>query len=210
MSEDAASVGRKLQEYLGTPGRPVGVKVLRPGKVPDDTGFDRLPSRAPFCRYVSEAAKGKNFIMRLDDLKCNNAELTLGLREPRYGEIELRIPGKVAALRIGPLEESDVVMLILQPGQVMTAALIIDDINLRFRRNRAVCGDSMAEVLNSGQPRITFLCVGSRMSGGFQSDEMVLSLPYALFMELPPKMSKLAQMSRKAQDSLTYRLAKIH
>jgi uncharacterized protein (DUF169 family) len=68
----------------------------------------------------------------------------------------------------------------------------------------------MAEVLNSGQPRITFLCVGSRMSGGFQSDEMVLSLSYALFMELPPKMSKLAQMSRKAQDSLTHRLAKIH
>jgi uncharacterized protein (DUF169 family) len=210
MSEDAVSVGRKLQEYLGMTGRPVGVKVLRDGKIPDESGFDHLQSRAPFCRFVSEAAKGKNFIMRLDDLKCNNAELTLGLREPHYGEIELRIPGKVAALRVGPLEDSDVVMLVVQPGQVMTAALIIENIQLRFRRNRAVCGDSMADVLNSGQPRITFLCVGSRTSGGFNSDELVLSLPYAMFMELLPKMGKLAQMSRKAQDSLTHRLAKIH
>jgi uncharacterized protein (DUF169 family) len=68
----------------------------------------------------------------------------------------------------------------------------------------------MAEVLRSGQPRITFMCVGSRTSGGFHSDEMVLSLPYSQFMELPSKMGKLAQMSRKAQDSLTHRLAKIH
>jgi uncharacterized protein (DUF169 family) len=190
--------------------RPVGVKVIRPGEVPDESTFDKLPSRAPFCLYISEAATGKNFIMRLDDLKCNNAELTLGLREPHYGEVELRIPGKVAALRVGPLEGAEVVMLVLQPGQVMTAALIIENIQLRFRRNRAVCGDSMAEVLNSGQPRITFLCVGSRTSGGFHSDELVLSLPYAMFMALPPKMSKLAQMSRKAQDGLTHRLAKIH
>lgn len=210
MSEDAGSVGRKLQEYLGIPGRPVGVKVLRPGEVIDETGFDRLPAPAPFCRFVSEAAKGKNFVMRLEDLKCNNAELTLGLREPHYGEVELRIPGKVAALRIGPLEGADVVMLVVQPGHVMTASIIMENIQQRFRRNRAVCGDSMTEVLNSGQPRITFLCVGSRTSGGFQNDEMVLSMPYSQFMELPSKMGKLAQMSRKAQDSLTHRLAKIH
>jgi uncharacterized protein (DUF169 family) len=210
MSEDAVSVGRKLQEYLGTPGRPVGVKVLREGEIPDETGFDRLPSPAPFCRFVSEAARGKNFIMRLGDLKCNNAELTLGLREPHYGEIELRIPGKVAALCIGPLEGADVVMLVVQPGHVMTAAIIIEDIQMRFRRNRAVCGDSMTEVFNSGKPRVSFLCVGSRTSGGFHNDEMVLSMPYSQFMELPSKMGKLAQMSRKAQDSLTDRLAKIH
>ena len=192
------------------PGRPVGVKVMRPGEVPDTAAFDKLPARAPFCRYVSEAAKGKNFIMTLDDLKCNNAELTLGLREPRFGEVELRIQGEVAALRVGPLESADVVMLVLQPGQVMTASLIVEDIQLRFRHNRAVCGDSMAEVLNSGQPRITFLCVGSRTSGGFSSDQLVLSMPYSQFMGLPSKMSKLAQMSRKAQDTLTHRLAKIH
>lgn len=210
MSDDAASTGRKLQEYLGMPGRPVGVKVLRPGEDTDNVGFDQLSSRAPFCRFVSEAAKGKNFIMRLDDLKCNNAELTLGLREPHFGEIGLRIPGRVAALRIGPLEDADVVMLILQPAQVMTAALIIEGINLRFRRNKAVCGDNMAEVFNSGEPRISFLCVGSRTSGGYKSEELVLSLPYKQFMELPPKMSTLAQMSRKAQDGLTHRLAKIH
>ena len=184
--------------------------MLRFGEIPDTAAFDKLPGPAPFCRYVSEAAKGKKFIMRLDDLKCNNAELTLGLREPHYGEVELRIPGKVAALRIGPLEGSDVVMLVLLPGHVMTASLIIENIQMRFRRNRAVCGDSMAEVLNSGQPRITFLCVGSRTSGGFHKDELVLSMPYSQFMELPSKMSKLAQMSRKAQDSLTDRLAKIH
>ena len=210
MSEDPASVGRKLQEYLGIPGRPVGVKVLRPGEVLNESGFEHLAAPAPFCRFVSEAAKGKNFIMRLDDLKCNNAELTLGLREPRYGEIELRIPGKVEALRIGPLGGADVVMLVVQPGHVMTAAIIIENIQQRFRRNRAVCGDSMAEVFNSGQPRITFLCVGSRTSGGFYNDEMVLSIPYSQFMELSPKMGKLAQMSRKAQDGLTHRLAKIH
>ena len=210
MSEDAIAVGRKLQDYLGMPDRPVGVKVLRFGELPDTSLFDKLPARAPFCRYVSEAAKGKNFIMALNDLKCNNAELTLGLRESHYGEVELRIPGKVAALRIGPLEGSDVVMMVLQPGHVMTASLIIEDIQMRFRRNRAVCGDSMTEVFNSGKPRITFLCVGSRTSGGLNNDEMVLSLPYSQFMELPSKMSKLAQMSRKAQDSLTHRLAKIH
>ena len=210
MPQSAVSVGLKLQEYLGMSRRPVGVKILRPGEVPVGYAFDQLDSRAPFCRFVSEAAGGKNFIMTLDDLKCNNAELTLGLREPHYGEIGLRIPGKVAALRIGPLEDADVVMLVLQPAQAMTASLIVEGIQMRFRRNRAVCGDNMAEVFDSGKPRLSFLCVGSRTSGGFGPDELVLSLPYKQFMELTPKMSKLAQMSRKAQDTLVDRLAKIH
>ncbi len=210
MPYNATSVGRKLQEYLGMPGLPVGIKVYRPGEPLSDFGFDHLPGKAPFCRFVSEAAKGKQFIMRLSDLKCNNAELTLGLREPHYGEIEFRIPDKVAALRIGPLDDADVVILVLQPAQVMTASLIIEGINLRFRRNRAVCGDNVAEVFNSGEPRISFLCVGSRTSGGFNKDELVLSLPYKQFMELSLRMSKLAQMSRKAQDGLVHRLAKIH
>jgi uncharacterized protein (DUF169 family) len=210
MPDDAISVGRKLSEYLGMEGRPVGVKVLRAGEVPDEAGFDKLEKRATFCRYVSEAAKGRNFIMRLEDLKCNNAELTLGLREPHYGDIEFRLPGHVEALRIGPLDGADIVLMVLQPGQVMTAALIIEDINLRFRKNRAVCGDGVTEVFNTGVPRLTFLCVGSRTSGGFTSDQLVLSIPYTRFMELPAKMSKLGQISRKAQDSLVDKLAKIH
>jgi uncharacterized protein (DUF169 family) len=205
-------ISEKLREYLSLSSYPVGVRVIREGESLDETGCTPIQGRAPFCAYVHRAAQGREaFCMRLENLKCNNAELTLGLRPPRYGDVDLSIKDRVQAIVIGPLEGADVVMLILNPRQAMTAALLLENqVNMRFRHNRAVCGDALVEVLMSGEPRLSMLCVGSRTSGGFLDEEMVLSLPLKTFLELPPKMSKLAAVSRKAQEGLEYRLARLH
>ena len=206
----ADSYAKKIQEYLGMKTRPVGIKLFKQGTVIEDSGIEKIENRLTFCRLVHDAAEGKNFLMRLENLKCINAELTLGLREPRYGNIDFRIKEKISALRIGPAESADIIMLILNPEQVMSAANMVEGINLRFRKNRAICGDCVTEVYNSGQPRISFLCIGSRTNGHFADNELILSMTYKMFLELPSKMSKMASLSRRAKDSLAQRLLNLH
>jgi uncharacterized protein (DUF169 family) len=201
---------KKVQEYLGMTTRPVGIKLFKKGDMIEDSGFEKIENRVTFCRLVHEAAEGKNFLMRLENLKCTNAELTLGMHEPKYGDIDFRIKDKIAAVRIGQPGNADVVILIVNPEQVMSMANIVEGIGLRFRKNRAVCGDCVTEVYTSGQPRISFLCIGSRTDGHFTDNELILSLPYKIFLELPSKMSKFSSLSRKAKDNLAQRFLNIH
>jgi len=207
---DADLNNKKVQEYLGMATRPVYIKLYKQGAIIEQSCFEKIENRLTFCHFVHEAAEGKNFLIRLENLKCSNAELTLGLREPKHGDVDFRIKGKINAVRIGQSENADIVILILNPEQVMSVANLIGGINLRFRKNRAVCGDCVAEVYNSGQPRISFLCIGSRTDGHFTDNELILSLPYKMFLELPSKTSKFASLSRSAKDSLAQRLLSIH
>jgi len=200
------SASRKVKEYLGMSTLPVGIKLMHAGEETERTEYDVGDRRRPFCYFVHEAALGHRFLVRLGDFKCVNADLALGLREPRYAHFEPRIHERIEAVRVGPLADSDLVMLILNPEQVMTAAVMLEGIQVRFGRNRTICGDCSAGVYNTGQPRLTFLCIGPRTTGGFGSSDLVLSMPYQTFLELPSKMGRLAQFSRRAKESLTERL----
>ncbi len=210
MIQELGLESRKVREYLGMTAWPVGVKLIRQGDHIDTARYDKADTRKPFCWYVHEASRGKSFLVRREDLDCNKAEIVLGFREPRFADIEPRIKEKITGMRIGPVEDADTVMLVLNPEQGMTLTNLLPEIQLSFRKNRTVCGEGMASVFNTSQPTMTLLCIGARTDGNFQADELLVTLPYSMFMELPSRMNKFTSLSRQAVDSLTRRFRKLH
>ena len=210
MIQELGVESRKVRDYLGMATWPVGIKLIRQGDQIYTIGHDKADSRKPFCWYVHEASHGKRFLLRREDLDCNKAEIVLGFREPRFADIEPRIKEKIAGIRIGPVEDADTVMLVVNPEQGMTLTNLLPEIRLSFRKNRTVCGEGMASVFNTRQPTMTLLCIGARTDGDFQADELLVTLPYSMFMELPSRMNKFTSLSRQAVDSLTRRFRKLH
>ena len=200
------SNSKKIQEYLGMSGRPVGVKLVRQCVPIDDVGYDKLDGRKTFCRHIHEAAAGQNFMMRLEHLDCTDAELILGFRKPRFADVQPRITEEIAAVRIGPVADADVIMLVLNPEQAMTLSNVLPGIVTTFKKNRTVCGEGVARVCKENQPVMTLLCIGARTDGAFASHELIVSLPYKTFLELPARMGKFVSFSRKALDGLAHRL----
>jgi uncharacterized protein (DUF169 family) len=204
--EGLDSNSKKIQEYLGMSGRPVGVKLLRQGGTINDTGYDKMEGRKTFCRHIHEAAAGKNFVMRLEHLDCTDAEIILGFRRPRFADVQPRITEEIAAVRIGPVADADIVMLVLNPEQTMTLSNVMPGLAVTFKKNRTVCGEGVPRVYYGNQPTVTLLCIGARTDGAFAPHEMLVSLPYKTFLELPARMSKFASFSRKAMDGLAQRI----
>lgn len=210
MIKELDSTSRKVQEYLGMDTRPVGIKLVIEGDPVESPDYDKADSRGPFCRYVHEASRGKNFIIEQQDVDCNKAEIVVGFKEPRFADIEPRVKEKVAAIRVGPAADADVVMLVLTPGQAMTLSNLIPEIKLSFRKNRTVCGEGLAAVYNTKLPTMTLLCIGARTDGGFEPEELLVTLPYKTYLELPAKMTRFASLSRQAVDSLRNRFTRLH
>lgn len=207
--QDLKGISKTITTYLDMSTRPVGVKVFLAGDKIDSAGCAPPDKKLHFCRLVREAASGKDFLITVDNLACPNAEVTLGFREPMYVNIEPRIKAKTAAVRVGPLEDSNVVLLVLSPEQIMIVSILLGGISAKFKGEMAVCGEAVAQVYNDGQPNVTFLCNGARMYGGYQPNELVLALPYKVFIELPSKMGKFASLSKKARDSFTQLLLRV-
>ena len=67
----------------------------------------------------------------------------------------------------------------------------------------AICGEAVAKVYNEEKPNVSFLCSGARELGGFEAHEVVLSLPYALFLELPDRMTKFASLNRSTRGHVS-------
>lgn len=208
-TRDVAAICKTITTYLETSNRPVGVKVYLEGDQFDDSAYGAPAEKLTFCRFVREAARGKDFFIRMKDLNCLNAEVALGFREPTYVNIEPRIKEKTAAVRIGPVEDADIVLLVLNPEQIMIMAILLEGINARFKGDMAVCGEATAYVYNTGQTNVTFLCNGARLYGGYEGNELVVALPYKVFLELPSKMTKFASLSKKARDGFARLLLRI-
>ena len=134
----------------------------------------------------------------------------MGLRAPRFGNIEPRIKDKITAVCIGPLAGADAVLLVLNPEQAMTLAHLLPEIQMSFKNNRTVCGEGVARVCRDRQSVMSLLCIGARMDGGFKADEMLAALPHASFVQLPARMNKLRSISRQAVDSLKGRLTRLN
>ena len=196
--EELERIEENLRSYLGMNHHLVGVKILEEnvdGKHPD--------APVTFCRAVREALEGKELVIGIGDLDCPSAELCLGFREPMFVDVEPRIKTKTKAVRIGPLEDADVILLVLNPEQVMVMSILLGGIKAEFKGEMAICGEAVAQVYNTGEPNISFLCSGARELGGFEASEVVLGLPYALFLELPNKMTKCASLSRSVRGSMS-------
>lgn len=191
-------IEEKVRSYLGMNHRLVGVKIL-------EENADGEHPKAPmtFCRVVREALAGKELVIGIDDLSCPSAELCLGFREPMFVDVEPRIKSKTRAVRIGPLEDADVVLLVLNPEQAMVMSILLGGIKAEFKGEMAVCGEAVAQVYNKGEPNVSFLCSGARELGGFEPHEVVLGLPYTLFLELPDRMGKFSSLSRSVRGSIS-------
>ena len=195
--EELERIEENLRAYLGMNHRLVGVKILA-----ENVDGNYPAVRMTFCQAVREALGGKELVIGIDDLTCPSAELCLGFREPMFVDVEPRIKTKTKAVRIGPLEDADVVLFVLSPEQVMVMSMLLGGITAEFKGEMAICGEAVAQVYNEGEPNISFLCNGARELGGFQAHEVVLGLPYARFLELPSKMSKFASLSRDVRGSM--------
>lgn len=204
MAEDAESIGKAMASYLGMTYRPVGVKLLK-------EPVKEKPSheRKTYCRFVREAAQGQDVVIGMEDLNCLNAEIVLGFREPKYVAIEPRVKEKIAAVRIGPLADADVVLFLLNAEQVMTLSILLEGVRAESQGDMGVCGEATAKVYNEGQPNVTFLCNGARLNGGYEPNDLIISLPYQRFLELPQRMSRFSSLSKKAKDGLSRLLLRI-
>jgi uncharacterized protein (DUF169 family) len=189
--EKPKEIEEKVRSYLGVNHRLVGIKISE-----ENLDGNGLAVPTTFCRAVREALGGKELVIGIDDLSCPSAELCLGFREPMFVDVGPRIRSKTKAVRIGPLQSADVVLFVLNSEQVMIMSILLGGIQAEFKGEMAICGEAVAQVYNEGEPNVSFLCSGARELGGFETDDVVLSLPYALFLELPDSMAKFASLSR--------------
>ena len=193
--ERLEEIEERVRSYLGLNHRLVGIRIS--GKSVDG---NHPAAPMTFCRAVREVLGGKELIVVIDDLCCPNAELCLGFREPMFVDVEPRIETKTKAVHTGPLEDADVVLFVLNSEQVMIMSILLGGIKAEFKGEMAICGEAVAQVYNEGEPNVSFLCSGARELGGFKTHEVVLSLPYALFLELSDRMAKFASLSRSVQN----------
>lgn len=204
MAESAESIGKAVASYLGMTYRPVGVKLLK-----EPVKAKPSHEKKTYCRFVHDAALGQDVVIDMADLNCLNAEVVLGFREPKYVAIEPRVKEKIEAIRIGPLEEADVVLFVLNAEQVMTLSILLEGVRAESRGDMGVCGEATAKVYNEGQTNVTFLCNGARLYGGYEPNHLIISLPYQRFLELPQKMSRFSSLSKKAKEGFSRLLLRI-
>jgi len=198
-------IAETIRTYLGMEFPLVGIKLLT-----EEVNRDHPPGGRTFCQFVRAVLEeGREFIITGDDLSCPSAELALGFREPRYVDVEPRIKRPVKAVRIGPLQEADVVLFFLNPHQVMVLAVLLGGITAEFRGDMALCGEAVAQVVSTGRPNISFLCQGARELAGFQRDEIIVGLPYEMVLRLPERMSKFASLKSALRGGMAQILRRL-
>lgn len=205
MHEDAEKIGEQVRSYLGMTSRPVGIKIYQV-----EVSDGAKPAKPiHYCRAVRDAAKGKDFLIRLGDEACAEAEVVLGFRDPKYVNIEPRIKTRTKAIRIGPLLDADHVIFILNPEQAMTISLLLDGVNGRFGGQISICGEISAQIALDGKTNFSLLCDGARLYGEYEVGEVAFGLPYDVFLQLPEKMGKHSSLSHKAKEGLKHLFMKI-
>jgi uncharacterized protein (DUF169 family) len=166
----------------------VGVKVLK-------DSFDRSKKPAKpmrFCEMVAQALVGKEFIAEISDLSCPSAELCLGYREPRYVDIEPRIkPAETKAVYVGRADNADVILLVLNPEQMMTLSILLGGVSANFRGEFGVCGEAVARVYTERKPNLSFFCNGARMFADFKGNEVILGIPYDAMIKISESITKI-------------------
>jgi uncharacterized protein (DUF169 family) len=167
-----------LRAYLGMKYHTVGIKIN--GKL---NNTHKPQDKLWFCQMVHEAGLGKEFVIKMDDLACPNAEITLGFRVPKYVNIEPRIKKAVKTIKIGSIDDADVVLLILNCEQVMMLSILLGGLNPSFKGELGVCGEAVAKVYEENTPNVSFLCQGARIFGNFKQNEIILGITKSQFDE---------------------------
>lgn len=148
-----------------------------------------------FCEMVHKAGLGEEFVVKMEDLACPNAEITLGFRQPRYVDIEPRIKETVDTIKIGSLDNADVVVLIVDCQQVMMLSILLGGLLPYFKGEFGVCGETVAKVYEEDKPNLSFLCQGARIFGNFRENEVAIGIPKWQFDELSKRIENLLKTS---------------
>lgn len=198
---DGEKVTTLIRSYLGMNHELVGIKILEEGVC------GNKPSKTErFCNLVRRSLKGQTYLIGRENLSCSSAEVTLGFDKPRYLDFEPRIKRKTRAVRIGPIENCDVVLFTLSPKQAMVMSILLGGIEAKFKGERGICGEAVAKVYNERRTNLSFLCNGAREYGGFRENEVVLGLPYHEFLKLPLAMKKFVSLGKgKTEPKITGR-----
>lgn len=182
-------IAREIKCFLDTSHDPVGVQIL---EGTERTGVPAAPRR--FCILEREDLAGAEYTFYFGDLECPGAALALGMTQPHHVEVEPRIHRPVVAVRVGPLEEAEVVLFTVTPRQAMILSILTGGIEAHCKGEHAVCGEVIAWVYESGRPHLSLLCQGVRVLCGFQDDELVVGIPWDLFLTLPGEMARRASV----------------
>ncbi|MEW5944610.1 MAG: DUF169 domain-containing protein [bacterium] len=189
-------LGDAIRAYLGMKTHIVGVKLIEDER----EALHRPGEPMRYCQMVREAAMGKEFTALAEDMACPNSELTLGLRQPKYVDVEPRIKKQVRHVHVFPglNRDFDVALFVVNPSQVMTIAILLGGMTAEFAGELAVCGETTAQVFNEQKPNVSFLCHGARMFGGFRDNELTVGVPAAKVRD----MEELVEMMIKTGGSL--------
>jgi uncharacterized protein (DUF169 family) len=178
-------IAREIRSFLGMSHLPVGVKIVRGSETKDPPAE---PHR--FCILEREDLTGVAHTFRFGDLECPGADLALGMTEPAYVDVEPRIHRSVAAVRIGPPEEADLVLFTATPRQAMVLAVLTGGVEAHCSGTHAVCGEVVAQVYETGRPHLSLLCQGVRDLCRFQDEELVVGVPWRHFSALSDEMAR--------------------
>lgn len=165
-----------IRSFVGSKLKLVGVKILT--EVPD-TADEKPGKPLRYSQLIREAAEGKTYTVEEKDIADANPQLALGFHEPKYVDIQPRIsPPDTKAVRIGPLDGADIVMMILNPRQVMEIAQVYGPLEARFQGELGVEGEATALPYMTGKPNVSFLCNSARLLAGYKDSEVILTMPY--------------------------------
>ena len=172
-----------LKEGLGLKLNPVGIKIS------EELLGKAIEKPAYFDKLVRESAvTGKTFIATNDKLTDPYSHVSLGFEEPKYiKDYEPRIKIKVKSVKIGPVEDADVVLFIVNPEQGMRFTLLLGEIKAEFKCEAAVSGEAIAKVYNEQKPNLTLLCGGARIYGKFKDNEFLIGIPKKVYDEIKDK-----------------------
>ncbi len=192
--DDATVISR----FVGSRLKPVGVKILK-SMPKDKTKKPKKPLW--YSQLIRQAAKGRQFMVEKDDIEDVKPHIALGFIKPKYVDIQPRIsPAATKAIRIGPIEGADVVLMILTPKQVMQIAQVYGPIDACFKGELGVEGEATALPLKSGKANVSFLCNSARLLGGFQDSEVILSMPIRQAKTLVKKILRRNEAIQQKRD----------
>jgi uncharacterized protein (DUF169 family) len=181
-----------ITPYFGNKYSLVGVKILDG----DGNSAPHPDSPVVLCEAVKEAAlTPTRLLLDTSDHACPNAELVLGYVEPRYVELPYRVPGKTRAVLLTnpPEEDSDLVLVIGTPKQVMELSALLGGVSASFGREGSfgLCGEAIARTYTGGGASASLFCQGARVFGDFKDSEMVVALPMEAARELAEKIQDI-------------------
>lgn len=177
--------GEAFRRHFEIPGKPVAVKLLRETDEAMDGSFR-------YCEAVKLASAGKRIVLNETNLSCGGALASLGFID-LFDDAEDNI--KAVTLEPYSGQDCDVVLVIVTPEKTMKIASTYtqffgEPMSAKFSGENAVCGEATRDVLDSGKPNVSFLCVGAREYGGYSKDEIVIGFPSETFRKMDDAIAK--------------------